>query len=146
MSRKTLLALAGVAIVILLIAFAWLPLERSRARLNAELPAMRTSIAVLERNAEEARRLRSLVPAPSARNEPLASVATAAGGKPVPGAQIAILDARTLVVSGGDVAFGALLEWLQAVQAAQGLRVETARIEALPAPGRVRAELRLSRS
>jgi type II secretory pathway component PulM len=39
-----------------------------------------------------------------------------------------------------------LLDWLATAQAAHGLRVESARIEALPTPGRVRAELTLARS
>ena len=56
------------------------------------------------------------------------------------------MDKKTVSVRGDDVAFGSLIEWLAAVQASQGLRVDSARIEALPAPGRVRAELRLSRS
>jgi len=48
-------------------------------------------------------------------------------------------------VQATDVAFGALLEWLAAVQASQALRVREARLEALPAAGRVRGELKLTR-
>jgi len=49
-------------------------------------------------------------------------------------------------VSGADVAYGALLEWLGAAQASHGLRVESAKLDALPAAGRVRAELVLTRA
>ncbi len=75
---------------------------------------------------------------------PLESIA-GAGAKPLAGAQVARVDAKTVRVVGDDIAFGSLIEWLAAVQAAQGLRVDSARIDGLPAAGRVRAELRLSR-
>lgn len=145
--ERAMLALVGAfALVVLFVAFVWLPLERSHARLAEQVPALRASLATLERQAGEAQRLRALPPrAPSAAREPLASLATAAGGKALPGAQISVLDGRTVRVIGTDVSFGALLEWLAAVQAAQGLRVDSARIDALPVPGRVRAELQLSR-
>lgn len=145
--RRTWIALATIAALGLFVTFVWLPLERMRARLAQELPVLRASIVTLERGAEEARRLRSLPPPSAATSrEPLASLATAAGGKALPGADIHILDGNRVRVSGADVAFGALLEWLAATQASQGLRVESARIEALAMPGRVRADLQLSRS
>jgi len=59
---------------------------------------------------------------------------------------VTVLDPKTVQVAASDVAFGALLEWLAGLQATQGLRVESARIEALPIAGRVRAELRLTRN
>lgn len=142
--RVVIGALAALAAVALLAAFAWLPLERARARLKAELPALRASLAALELQAAEAKRLRALPPAQKS-SEPLVSLATAAGGRALPGAQITVLDGKTLVVTGADIAFGALLEWLASVQASQGLRVQNAHVEALPAAGRVRAELRLAR-
>jgi type II secretory pathway component PulM len=46
----------------------------------------------------------------------------------------------------GEVAFGALLEWLRSSQATHGMRVEAARLESLASPGRVRADLTLARS
>ena len=57
-----------------------------------------------------------------------------------------MLDARRVRVTGADVSFAALLEWLRNAQATHGMRVESARVDALPAAGRVRAELLLSRS
>lgn len=129
----------AVVFVALVAAFVWLPLERARARNAAQLPALHASIALLERQAEEAKRLRSM-PAIAQTAAPATNAPT------LPGAQVNTLDARTLALAGADVSFGALLEWIAAMQGAQGWRVESARIEALPAPGRVRAELRLSRS
>jgi type II secretory pathway component PulM len=144
--KRSLVIAGAIAAFVLFVAFAWLPLERMRTRLAAQIPQLRASAATLERQAEEAKRLRSMPATAAATREPLASLATAAGGNALPGAQITVLDGRTITVTGADVAFGALLEWIASAQASQGLRVERARIEALPAAGRVRADLQLSRS
>ena len=60
--------------------------------------------------------------------------------------QLAVLDEARVRLRADDVAFTALLDWLTTAQAAHGLRVQSARIEALPAAGRVRADLTLTRS
>lgn len=143
--RTILYALAAIVAIAMVAAFAWLPLDRARTRLAAQLPQLRASIATLERDADEAKRLRAMPPITPNASAPLGDLATGAG-KPPAGAQVTVLDARTVAVSASDVAFGSLLEWLVSVQGSQGLRVESARIEALPVAGRVRGELRLSRS
>ena len=131
-------ALLGLA----LLAVLWLQSERSRERLALELPPLRASIAALERDAEEVRRLRA-TPATAPAATPLASLATNAGG--VPGAQIVVIDERRVRLTGADVGFATLLEWLGNARATHGMRVEAARLESL-SPGRVRAELTLARS
>jgi general secretion pathway protein M len=144
-AERAILALIAAAIAIgIVAAFAWLPLERTRARLATELPELRASIAVLERDAEEAKRLKAMPPLVPTTNASLGDIAT--NTKLPGGAQATVLDPKTVHVAASDVAFGALLEWLAGVQATQGLRVESARVEALPLAGRVRAELRLTRS
>ena len=143
--RALLGAVGALAALALVIAFVWLPLERARTRLHQPLPELRASLGSLERQADEVRRLRALPPAAASPSEPLVSLLTAGGGRTLPGAQLTVLDGKTLAVQASDVAFGALLEWLAAVQASQGLRVREARLEALPAAGRVRGELKLSR-
>ena len=137
-------ALVAVALLSALALF-WVQAARSRDRLTAELPRLRASIAALELQAQEVARLKSIAPAamPAART-PLATLATDGGG--VPGARITVIDERRVRFAGDDVAFGALLEWLGRAQSAQGMRVESARIDALPAAGRVKAELVLARS
>ncbi|HUP29672.1 MAG TPA: type II secretion system protein M [Usitatibacter sp.] len=142
--RRTLAWGAAIVALLLVVTFAWLPLERTRQRLAAELPALRASIASLERDAAEVDRLRKQPAAAPLAGTPLASLATNAGG--LPGAQIAVLDARRVRVTGADMSFGALLEWLRNAQATHGMRVESARVDALPATGRVRAELLLTKS
>jgi general secretion pathway protein M len=134
---------AALVAVLLVVAFAWLPLERSRARLRTELPALRGSLSLLERQAAEVKRLKAMPVATPGSAVPLNAIANS---NPLAGAQLAALDDKRLRVTGADVGFTALLDWLAAVQASQGLRVESARLDALPAAGRVRAEITLSRS
>lgn len=142
--RMTLGIAAGLLVVAALVT-AWVELERQRARLSAQLPPLRASIAALERDASEVKRLRAIPPAqPTGQGPVLATLATNGGG--LAGAQISILDDKRVKVAGSDIAFGALLEWLRNAQSTHAMRVDSARIEALPAAGRVRAELLLSRS
>ncbi|MGZ5099973.1 MAG: type II secretion system protein GspM, partial [Usitatibacter sp.] len=142
--RRAIAIGAALVALALFVAFVVLPIERSRERLAQELPRLRASIASLQRDAEEVKRLRALPAASSGASSPLASLATNAGG--LPGASINVIDDKRVRVTGNDVAFGALLEWLGNAQATHGVRVESARLEALPSPGRVRAELVLARS
>jgi type II secretory pathway component PulM len=140
---------AGLAVlgVMLVAALVWLPLERMRARLATELPEMRASVSALERDAEDVRRVRALPPTIPANPAPLAPlIAANAWGRDLPGVQFTVPDEKHVRLAGADLSFTALLDWLTNAQAAHGLRVESARIEALPAPGRVRAELTLTRS
>ena len=140
--RMAIFIVGGIAVAALVIAFAWLPLERSRQRLREQLPALRASVQTLERQAEEAKRLKSFPPHSATAGEPLTATIAA---KPLPGAQVAVVDAKTLAITASDVGFAALLDWLSAMQGTQALRVESARIDALATPGRVRADLRLSK-
>jgi general secretion pathway protein M len=139
---------AGLAVlgVVLVAALVWLPLERMRARLAADLPEMRSSVSALERDAEDVRRVRALPATILANPAPLAPLIASAWGRDLPGVQFTVPDEKHVRLAGADLSFTALLDWLANAQAAHGLRVESARIEALPAPGRVRAELTLARS
>ena len=142
--RRAILLGIGI-LVLLLLVVGVVQAERSRTQLAAELPSLRASVAALERDAEEVKRLRALpARAAAAPGSPLASLATNAGG--VAGAQIVVLDDRRVRLTGGDVAFTALLEWIEAARASHGMRVESAKLEALAAAGRVRAEVVLARS
>ena len=147
--RPLAVLVIAVAALVLLLAVA-IEGQRTRARLEDQLPRLRASIAALERDAAEVKRLRSLpvvTPGAASQQSPGAQLATlATNGGGLPGAQIVMVDDRHVKVSSGDVGFGALLEFLRNAQATHGMRVENAKLEALPAPGRVRAELLLARS
>jgi general secretion pathway protein M len=131
----------------LVVALVWLPLERARVRLNAELPQLRASTAALRRDAGEVRRLKAMPATVPANPSPLAPLIGAnAWARELPGVQLTVPDEKHVRITAADVSFTALLDWLATARAAHGLRVESARIEALPLPGRVRAELTLARS
>lgn len=142
--RFALAALGAFVAFVLVAAFAWLPLERARQASLAQLPALRASLAALERDAREVQRLRALPKAEAgAAAQPLASLATNAGG--LAGAQITVIDAKRVRLVANDVAFTGLLEWLRNAQATHRMRVALAHLEALPAPGRVKGELTLEK-
>jgi general secretion pathway protein M len=145
--RSVLGAGLVVLAVMLVVALAWLPLERTRARLATEMPVLRASVSALERDAEEVRRVRALPATIPANPAPLAPLMAAnAWARELPGVQLTVPDEKHVRLAGADISFTALLDWLTNAQAAHGLRVESARIDALPTPGRVRAELMLARS
>ncbi len=144
--RSVIAAGATLVGVMLLVALVWLPLERARVRLAAELPQLRASLIALQRDADEVRRLRSLPATIPSNSPPLAPlIADNAWARDLPGVQLTVPDEKHVKLSGSDVSFTALLDWLATAQAAHGLSVEKARIDALPAAGRVRAELTLER-
>ena len=145
--RSVIAAGLTVLAVMLAVALVWLPLERARTRLAAELPQLRATVLALQRDADEVKRLRALPATIPANPSPLAPlIAANTWARDLPGVQLSVPDERHVKLIGSDVSFTALLDWLATAQAAHGLRVETARIDALPAPGRVRAELTLARS
>ena len=144
--RSAVTAGAVVIAAMLVVALVWLPLERARTRLAAQLPELRASVAELRREAAEAKRLQGMPPTVPVNPTPLAPlIASDAWARTLPGVQLSVPDDKHVHLVASDVGFTALLDWLVTAQAAHGLRVESARIEAL-SPGRVRADLRLARS
>lgn len=142
---RRLLAIAGVGVVaIVLVAFAWLPLERKRKSLAESVPAQALLLAGMEQQAAEVSRIRSMPAVTPAAATPTATAATALATR-LPGAQAAALDDKRIRLTGADLPYGGVLEAIAAAQSGYGMRVDSARIEALPAPGRVRAEIVLAR-
>ena len=99
----------------------------------------------MEGQAAEVVRVRSLPATPPSGATPSAAIAVAIGTR-LPGAQASAVDEKRVRLTGSDVAYGALLEAIASAQGAYGMRVDNARIDALPAAGRVRVELMLARS
>jgi general secretion pathway protein M len=142
--RAVLGAVAAAAVVLLAFAFVWLPLDRDRDRLAAALPALRASAAAMRAQSAEVKALRA-VPARAAAATPLATlVASGSLAQGLPGARIAILDVKRARLAVDDASWTRLVEWLAAAQATHGLVVEEAKVEALAAVGRVRAEFLLA--
>jgi general secretion pathway protein M len=141
--ERRILSIGGaIAALLLFLAFAWLPLERERARLAAQLPALGASVAEMRMQAEQVKALRAMPAQSGAAGVPLATLlANGTLAQGLPDARVATLDARRLKLNAADVAWVRLLEWIAGAQANHGLVVDAATIEALPSPGRVRAEI-----
>jgi type II secretory pathway component PulM len=140
--RRAIALLAGAAALVLLVAFAWLPLERARARDAAALPALRASLAAMERDALEVKRLKAM---PARSGAVASSLPALAASNPVTGSQLAAIDDKRMRLTATDVGYGALVEGLAAMAASHGLHAVSARIEALPTAGRVSADITLAR-
>jgi general secretion pathway protein M len=141
--RRVIMGLGAVLVLLLIFAFAWLPLQRTRTRLELALPQLRASIEQLKRDADEVKRLKAITPTVTGNPTPLVTLATQ---NALTGAQVSVPDDKHVHVVANDVGFTRLLDWLVSVQSTHALRVESARIEALPLAGRVRADLTLTRS
>jgi len=142
--RLAIATVGFVALALLFVAFAWLPLERHRARLAGSLPALRASVVEMRAQAEEVKRLKALPPRPQAASNPaplasLLSAGTLAQG--LPGARLSAVDGKRVRLAVDDASWARLVEWMSSAQSLHGLSTETARVEALATAGRVRAEL-----
>ncbi len=144
--ERTILGWAGAGVAFLLVvAFAWLPLERERTRIAAALPALRASVATMRAEAAEVKSLREMPARGAGTAAPVATlVASGALAQGLPGARFTALDARRIRVAADDASWTRLVEWIAAAGPAHGLSVEEATVEALPAAGRVRADLVLA--
>lgn len=143
--ERAIVGSAGAVIAVLLvIVLAWLPLERSRGRIAAELPALRASAAEMRAQAAEVQALRAIPPS-GAATVPLATLV--AGGnlaQGLPGARVTLLDGKRARLAVDDASWTRLVEWLAATQATHGLVVAEAKVEALAAVGRVRGDFVLA--
>jgi type II secretory pathway component PulM len=127
----------------IVVAFLWLPLERQRARLGAQLPALRASVVEMRAQAGEVKRLKATPPRADARNPaPLAQLVSAGTlAQGLPGARLTPVDGKRVRLAVDDASWARLVEWVSAAQSLHGLTAESARVEALAAAGRVKAEL-----
>ena len=138
-----LAAVLGAASYLLLLHSA----DRARGQLRASVATLRTQAALLEQQAAEYQRLRAM-PAPAASPTDLRALVQArADAARLSGAlsRIDAPDADHVRLTFGAVSFADWLEWVAALQAQQ-LRLESARVEALSAPGVVSVTATLSRA
>jgi general secretion pathway protein M len=144
--RAILAGGTAAAVAVLLFALVWLPMERTRTRLDAELPALRASLAEMRAQAEEVKALRSLPARESAAGSQSLATLVASGSlaQGLPGARLSVLGAKRMQLAVDDASWTRLVEWIAGAGAAHGLSVEEATVDALPAAGRVRASLVLA--
>ena len=119
--------------------------DRGRGQLRASVMALRTQAALLDQQAAEHQRLRA-APAPAASPGDLRALIQArADAARFVLTRIDAPDADHVQVTLGAVAFADWLGWIAALEA-QHVRLETARIEALAAPGLVSVGATFARS
>lgn len=115
--------------------------DRGRTQLLKSVTALRTQAALLDQHAAEHQRLRAASP-PTASPADLRTLIQAAR---LPITRIDAADADHVRVTLGAVAFADWLGWIAALET-QHVRLETARIEALAAPGLVSVGATFERS
>ncbi|WP_296748986.1 type II secretion system protein GspM [Thiobacillus sp.] len=138
------LVLAGAALLVLALGFAygWLPLQREAAQLRQTLPQLRAQAQQLQQEAQEAARLRARPAANPGTGSPASAVEQRALAMGLRGQIESIVpqDAGRVRVVLPQVAFDAWIGWLGELQARDGVRVESAQIEAAGVAGMVRVD------
>jgi type II secretory pathway component PulM len=139
--------IAALAAIVGVTLYLWLlhSADRARTQLQSSVAKMRTTVALFEQHAAEHERLRT-APTPAASGADLRTVIqTRADAARLPLTRIDARDPDQVQVTLGAVAFA---DWLAltALLQAQQVRLETARIEALAAPGLVSVSATFARS
>lgn len=141
--------LALLAVVLAAASYVWLlrSTDRARGQLRASVATLRTQAALLDQQAAEHERLRATAVPPASSSDLRALVQARIDAALLAGAltRIDAPDADHVKVAFGAVSFADWLGWLAALQAQQ-VRVESARVEALAAPGMVSATATLTRA
>jgi general secretion pathway protein M len=138
-----LAAVLGVASYVLVVHSA----ERGRRQLSASVDTLRTQAAILDQQAAEHARLRA-TPAPAVSPTDLRALVQArvdAAGLSRALTRLDAPDADHVRVTLGAVSVADWLGWIAALQS-QNVRLESARVEALSAPGMVSATATLTRA
>jgi general secretion pathway protein M len=136
--------LVGGAVAVALVAlylFLWQPGLAASRRLSATLPKLRAQVELMRMQQVEIAKLRKSVGA-AAQGGDLRALLQSSGAR-APFAKSMRIDATsgervTLAVNGAD--FDDWLRWVAEAQRETGARLERCRINALEAPGMVRAE------
>jgi general secretion pathway protein M len=143
------IALAVLAAILCAALYLWLlhSADRARGQLRASVATLRTQAALLEQQAAEYQRLQAM-PAPTASPTDLRTLVQArADAERLSGAltRIDAPDADHVRIAFGAVPFADWVGWVADLQG-QHVRLETARIEALAAPGLVSITATFARS
>lgn len=142
-------AVAVLAAIVAMACYFWLlhSADRARSQLRASVATLRTQAALLDQQASEHQRLRTAAPPPASPTDLRTLVQARIDAAFPSGAltRIESQDADRVRVALGAVSFADWLAWVAALQAQQ-VRIETARVEALAAPGMVSATATLARS
>jgi general secretion pathway protein M len=121
-------------------------LDRDRGQLRRSVATLRTQALVLDQQAAEYERLRAAPAAPTSPTDLRTLVQARTDAARLSGAltRFDAPDADHVHIAFGAVAFAEWIGWIAALQTQQ-VRVESARVEALSAPGMVSATATLTR-
>lgn len=131
---------AGLLVIVLLVFYAWQPLEKERARLRASLPGLRAEAQQMRVDAVGVPKLKSAAkPALLAGGlKEIVEQAASAHGLQV--TQASLEGNGKLNVTLAAVSFDGWVKWLATLQAQQAIRLDTCRVDALPQPGMVKVQ------
>lgn len=142
--RERLVLGGGFALLTIALAFAygWLPMQREAAQLRTALPQLRAQAEQLQRDAQDAARLRARVAAAplSGSLATLIEQRAVAGGVREQLQAITAQDAGRVRIVLPKVAFETWIGWIGELQVNHGVRVESVRLDATDEPGMVAAE------
>ena len=142
--RERLVLGGGTALLLLALGYAygWLPMQRDAAQMRKELPQLRVQARQLQQDAAEVARLRAQPAVARAVSSLTAAVEqrAVAGGLREHFESITAQDPRHVRVVLPQVALDEWVVWLGNLQANDGIRVESTRIEASDTAGVVKVE------
>lgn len=129
--------------------YAWLVQSGGKAqqRLQANVTALRAQAVALDQQAFELERLRATPVTPAARTDlgEQVQLQAAASGLGHALLKVVAVDANTVVVAFGPIAFSDWVSWVASLNS-QHVRLSACRVEALPAPGMVSVTVTLLRA
>ena len=136
-------AVLGGGLALLVVAFVyaylWLPMARERERLMSELPQLRMQLQEMRADSGSIERLRANgKTAPADVKAALASYSAGEHGRRLT-PQVSAETSGRLRVSLASVVATEWLSWIGALSAQPGMRIDAVQIDALGAPGMVKA-------
>lgn len=142
-ARERMILLVGGSLLALMMlyAFAWKPISDQRMKLRTGLPELQSQAKKMVSEGQEVTRLKALaVPNPQGLRPTVEQSATAAGVRDKI-SSVETLDPQHARINISEVPFDTLMSWLGRMQQEHRVRVESGQIDAMPASGRVKANL-----
>ena len=137
--RQIISVVAGISLALILYAYIWLPMNNTRTRLRTELPQLRSQALQMEQDAKEVAQLKTL---PSrAKGRPLIDIVNQSAnrnGIKNDQMQTTSLSAERTQITLDKIAFDDWIKWAANISAQEGLRIESARINATDTAGVVK--------
>jgi len=144
--EQAILAIGAAAVVLAaLYAFLWEPGLAARRKLSASLPVLRAQLEDMRRAQREIAALRKKLGTGPAQPDLRKLLEASLARSTLAGAidRLEALSAQRVRVQAASIEFDAWLDWIESLQRGFGVRIETCKITALDARGRVRIDSQL---